>query len=47
MGCEQEFMTREEEFTQALIQVNGYSVLRKALSLEKDGAVYLTFQLKE
>lgn len=47
MGCEQERMTREEEFRQALTQINSYSILRETLTLEKDGTVYLTLQLDE
>ena len=47
MGCEQERMTREEEFTQALNQINSFTILRKTLTLEKDGTVYLTLQLDE
>jgi heat shock protein HslJ len=40
-------MTREEEFTQALNQINSFTILRKTLTLEKDGTVYLTLQLDE
>jgi heat shock protein HslJ len=47
MGCEQERMTREQELSQALTQVNSYSILRKTLHLEKDGEVYLTLHLSE
>jgi len=40
-------MTREQEFTQALSQINSYSILRKTLSLQKDDEVYLSFRLPE
>ena len=46
-GCEQERMTREQEYTQALSQINSYSILRKTLSLQKDEEVYLSFRLPE
>ena len=46
-GCEQERMTREQEYTQALSQINSYSILRKTLSLQKDDEVYLSFRLPE
>jgi heat shock protein HslJ len=47
MGCDQERMTREQEFTEALSKINSYSILRKTLSLENDGTVYLTLTLSE
>lgn len=46
-GCEQERMIREQEYTQALSQINSYSILRKTLSLQKDDEVYLSFLLSE
>ncbi|MCH1433474.1 MAG: META domain-containing protein [Flavobacteriaceae bacterium] len=46
-GCEQELMIREQEYTQALSQINSYSILRKTLSLQKDDEVYLSFSLSE
>ncbi len=46
-GCEQERMIREQEYTQALSQINSYSILRKTLSLQKDDEVYLSFRLPE
>lgn len=46
-ACETERNTREKEFTQAIIQTNGYSILRKTLRLEKDGKELVTLKLKE
>lgn len=46
-GCEQERMIQEQEYTQALSQINSYSILRKTLSLLKDDEVYLSFRLPE
>ena len=46
-GCEQERMNREEEFTQALGKINSFTILRKTITLEKDGTVYLTLHLLE
>jgi len=46
-GCEKERMTREQEYNQALGQINSYSILRKTLSLQKDDKVYLSFRLSE
>jgi len=46
-GCEQERMIREQEYTQALSQINSLSILRKTLLLLKDDEVYLSFRLPE
>ena len=47
MGCDEERNTRQNEMIAALTEINGYSILRKSLSLEKDGVPYLSFQLRE
>jgi heat shock protein HslJ len=46
-GCEQERMTREQEFTQALSQITNFTLLRKTLSLQRGDEVYLSFRLSE
>ena len=46
-GCEEERMRRESEFTQALMEITNYTLLRKTLTLEKEGVTYLRFQLLE
>ena len=47
MACEEERMSREEEFRQALTQINSYSILRETLTLEKDTTENITPQPKK
>jgi len=47
MACEAERNRREEEFVQALNEIDCYSILRKMLYLEKKGEVWITLSLKE
>jgi len=47
MACEAERNRREEEFVQALNEIDSYSILRKMLYLEKKGEVWITLSLKE
>ena len=46
-ACEGERNTREQEFTNALLEINSYSIQRNTLTLEKDEEVWVTLQLQE
>jgi len=46
-ACEGERNTREQEFTNTLLEINSYSILRNNLTLEKDEEVWATLQLEE
>ena len=46
-ACEAERNTREQEFSQALSQINNYSILRNTLSLKKESETWLSLRLKE
>ena len=46
-ACEGERNTREQEFTQALLEINRYSILRNTLSLKKDEQTWVTLRLEE
>lgn len=47
MACEPERNKREQELIAALSQINGYSLLRNTLSLEKDAKVFVQLVLEE
>jgi heat shock protein HslJ len=47
MACEGELNTREREFTEALLEINRYSILRNTLSLKKDEETWVTLRLEE
>jgi len=47
MACEGERNTREREFTEALLEINRYSILRNTLSLKKDEETWVTLRLEE
>jgi heat shock protein HslJ len=47
MACKEERRNREQELVNALSQINGYSILRNTLSLEKDGESYISLGLEE
>lgn len=46
-ACEGERNTREQELTQALFEINGYSILRNTLTLKKDEEVWVTLRLEQ
>ncbi|MEO2099902.1 MAG: META domain-containing protein [Flavobacteriaceae bacterium] len=46
-GCEADRNLREQEFTQALFQINYFSILRNVLQLSKDDEVYITLIQEE
>lgn len=46
-ACESERNSREQEFTNALLEIDSYSILRNTLTLEKDEEVWVTLRLEE
>ena len=46
-ACEAERNSREREFTEALLEINRYSILRNTLTLKKDEETWVTLRLEE
>jgi len=47
MACEGDRNSREQEFTEALLEINRYSILRNTLTLKKDEETWVTLRLEE